>query len=58
MKSKIYPLPFALKHHDVFKKREDVFLEYESNKNLQAFIKNAWRLKYDFFQTLQSGTSG
>lgn len=58
MKSKIYPLPFALKHHDVLKKREDVFLEYESKKNLQAFIKNAWRLKYDFFQTLQSGTSG
>lgn len=58
MKSKIYPLPFALKHHDVLKKREDVFLSMKAIKNLQAFIKNAWRLKYDFFQTLQSGTSG
>jgi len=45
MKSKIYPLPFALKHHDVLKKREDVFLEYESNKKPPGVHKKRLEVK-------------
>ena len=45
MKSKIYPLPFALKHHDVLKKREDVFLSMKAIKKPPGVHKKRLEVK-------------